>query len=365
MKSKIPFLVLLVLFLPIAGTAQDFGSKPLIVSLPEGGFVSFKNQTAWTDIRRAFDSQKLPGELGSQAMADQNQTIHRVLRDDDGKLIFGYDLWVSGDPAAKQFRIVVKPLDSEVEITLRAKNQPTPAETISTFPKSSAPQTLDDGAEFSLDLLINQSTGIKIIDVVKVTFDRSRLGVDRPGISPRDFSLEVVALEMKDYSLMVNDKLTATGKSKTGASGALLWIYIPNRGRFIFSLVPREGYLFQKSGTVAGNKIEFTVNGDHYQWLSGSAILREEGTWNLWVLHDPKYSPLLAVREPPTEEKKPLGTLSSILADKLKASAAALKQKPGALTVVDSKDIEKTLKKSRDVIMMGSADRIENLLPRN
>jgi len=369
MKSKNLFLMLLVLFLPIIGRAQGSESKPLIVSLPAGGFVSFKNQTAWTDIRRAFDLQKLPAELGSQAMVDQNQTIHRVLRDNDGKLIFGYDLWVSADPATKQFKIAVKPLDSETEVSLSVQDRATPAETISTFPKSSAPQTLADGAEFSLDLLINQSTGIKIIDVVKVTFDRSRLGVERPGVHPRDFSLEVVALEMKDYSLMVNDKLIAMGKSKTGSSGALLWIYIPNRGRFIVSLVPREGYPFQKSGTVAGNKIEFTVNGDRYQWLSGSAILREEGTWNLWVLQDAQYSPLFAVRPLPTEEKKPLGTLSSMLVDKLdklKTSTDALKQKPGALTVTPApKEIEKPAIKSRDVVMMGGADRIENLLPRN
>lgn len=370
MKSKILFLISLVLLLPIVGRAQGFEAKQLIVSLPEGGFVSFKNQTAWTDIRRAFELQKLPAELGSQALPDQNQTIHRVLRDNDGKVVFGYDLWISSDAATKQFKIAVRPLNSEIETNLRAQDTTSAAETISTFPKPSAPQTLEDGAEFSLDLLINQSAGVKIIDVVKVTFDRSRLGVDRPAAHPRDFTLDVVALEMKDYSLMVNDKLTAMGKSKIGCSGALLWVYIPNRGRFIFSLVPREGYSFQKSGTVAGNKIEFTIDGDHYEWLSSSAILREEGSWNLWVLHDKQYSPLLAVREPPAEEKNALEKLGARIKDKMISSAAALKQlkdakKPGAFRIsVDPKEVEKT-SKARDVVMIGGADRIENLLPRN
>ncbi len=371
MKSKILLLISLVLFLPIVGQAQGFEAKQLVVSLPEGGFVSFKNQTAWTDIRRAFELQKLPAELGSQALQDQNQTIHRVLRDHDGKIIFGYDLWVSSDPAKKQFQIAVRPLNSEIETNLGTQAVTNAAETISTFPKPSAPQTLDDGAEFSLDLLINQNTGVKIIDVVKVTFDRSRLGVERPAVRPRDFSLDVVALEMKDYSLMVNDKLIALGKSKHGCSGALLWVYIPNRGRFIFSLVPREGYSFQKSGTVAGNKIEFTIDGDHYEWLSSSAVLREEGAWNLWVLRDTQYSPLLAVREPPAEEKNALEKLSASLKDKMSASAAALKQlkdakeKPGAFRIsVDPKELEKT-SKSRDLVMIGGADKIENLLPRN
>src|SRR5262249_45732007 len=180
-------------------TARDFKPNPVIVSLPEGGYVSFKNATAWSDLRQAFDLRKLPAALGSQAQADGNKTIHRVLRDNGGKYVFGYDLWVSSDAAAKQFKIAIKPLDPEVENKLRTEEQATTADAISTFPKATEPQTLNDGAEFSLDLLINQSTGVKIIDVVKVTFDRSRLGTDGPLVRPRDFTLDAVALEMKDY----------------------------------------------------------------------------------------------------------------------------------------------------------------------
>src|SRR5215475_2751451 len=96
MKSRSLDLALLLL-LPFAAHAQDFSAKPVIVSLPEGGYVSFKNATAWSDLRQAFDLRKLPAALGSQAQADGNKTIHRVLRDHDGKYVFGYDLWVSGD----------------------------------------------------------------------------------------------------------------------------------------------------------------------------------------------------------------------------------------------------------------------------
>lgn len=365
MKSKIIFLISLALFLPIVGRAQGFEAKQLIVSLRGGGFVSFKNQTAWIDFRRALGLNKLPAELGSQALTDQSQTIHRIFRDDDGRYIFGYDLWVSGDTASKQFKIEARPLNAEVENNLRALGA-AGAEPISTFPKSSAPQTLADGAEFSLDLLINKDIGVKIIDVVKVTFDRSRLGVERPAVNARDFSLDVVALDMKDYSLMLNASLIAMGKSKTGCSGALLWIYIPNRGRFIFSLAPREGYPFEKSGTIAGNKIEFDVNGEHYEWLSSSAIVREEGVWNLWVLHDTQYSPLLAVRQPPPTEKSVLEKWSGAIGSPLQPNSTALNPNPRTFQVAaDDKKVEKSSVKTRDVVMMGSADRIENLLPRN
>jgi hypothetical protein len=177
---------------------------------------------------------------------------------------------------------------------------------------------------------------------------------------------------MKDYSLLVNDRLIATGKSKTGAN-ALLWIYIPNRGRFIFSLFPREGYSFQKTGTVAGNKIEFTVDGQHYQWLSSAPILREDGVWNLWVLQDTHYSPLLAVREPPPTEKGVLEKLDDAFKDAMEKTKNAMKQRPSALqinqapkqTPKQTATQKEKSSKSRDVVMMGGADKIENLLPRH
>jgi hypothetical protein len=365
MRSRSLFFAFLVLGLPLIARGQE-ATKQLIVALPEGGFVSFRNQTAWTDFRQAFDLRKLPAPLGSQAVADHNQTIHRVLRDNDGRFVFGYDLWINADPTTKQFKISVKPLDLELQNTLRANNQTLPVEIISTFPKPTEPQILDDGAEFSLDLLINKNTGVKIIDIVKVTFNRLRLENDRPGIRARDFTLDAVALEMKEYSLLVNDNLIATGKSKTGCAGTVLWIYIPNRGRFIFSLFPREGYSFQKTGTIAGNKIEFTLNDDHYQWLSSSPIVKEEGAWNLWVLHDAQYSPLFAVRQPPPTEKSALEKLDELMTSTLKKSSTAMKTKPNAFRVgPDPTKVEKKSVGPRETVMMGGADRIENLLPRN
>src|SRR5260370_31582494 len=206
MRSSMLVLTLLLLSLSNASSAQGSAARQLIVSVPGGGFVSFKNEAAWTDIRQAVDSQKLPAALSSLALADRNQTIHRMVRDNNGRFIFGYDLWVSADPSAKQFKIAVRPLGAQLENKLR-RDQTVLTETVSTFPKPTEPQTLDDGAEFSLDLLINQSAGVKIIDVVKVTFDRSRLGIESPAARPRDFTVDAVALDMKDYNHPANDHL--------------------------------------------------------------------------------------------------------------------------------------------------------------
>src|SRR5213592_3318449 len=105
------------------------------------------------------------------------------------------------------------------------------------------------------------------------------------------------------YFVIINGALAASGNSTTGCAGALLWFYVSDRGRFIFSLEPRKGYEFQKVGIIADNRIEFTVDGNHYEWLSSSPIVPQGGTWNLWVLSDPKYTPLFGSDPIPAKKK--------------------------------------------------------------
>ena len=375
MKSKGILLIIPLLFV-IAANAQPANAQdPLTVSLPQGGFVSFNNRSAWIDLRQAFRLHQLPAPLGAQALSDTNQTIHRILRDRDGRFVFGYDLWISADRTTKQFKIAIRPLDSRLEESLGSGGSPT-GDSISTFPKPTDPQTLNDGSEFSVDLLINKNAGVKFVDVVKVSFDRSFFGEKSPGQRARDFSADAVAMEMKDYSLFVNDELTGTGKSKTGSAGALLWLYVPQHGRFIFSLVPRADYAFEKVGTVSGNKIDFAIRGEHYEWVSSWPILHEEGVWNLWVLADPKYVPLMgAAVEPPPQEK---GTL-----EKLDEKIHTVKQQPPRVpapnalvqSILDKMEKDAAQEKdapnnkeknaARNKVMFGAADRVENLMPRN
>ena len=357
------------LVLPGVVAAQAPAKRQLIVSLTEGGFVAFKSETSWTDTKKVSPAlQRVPAILGSQALADGNRVIHRVLQDTGGRFVFGYDLWVAPNPASKQFQIVVRPLDPQFEIKLRASNasegEPPQSEIISTFPKPTEPQTLDDGDAFSLDLLVNQNTGVKIVDVVKVAFDRSHLWDNNPSMLPRDFAVDAVELAVKDYRLLIDGKVVSVSKSTNGCAGALLWFYVPGRGRFILSLVPREGYEFQKVGIVEDNRIEFTVNDNHYEWLSSSPILHGGGVWNLWVLHDPKYTPLFGSEPEPAKKKDVFEKLdAAVTAARENVTKARTQQQSTLTNRRDTKDAQATTEHPR--VMIGGADRIENLWPRN
>ena len=363
MRSKSLLLILGILLLPALAMAQSDPRRHLVVPLTEGGFVAFKSETAWASATRTSTSVKgLQGEFRSQVFVGEDKRIHRVLVDAAGKYIFGYDLLIRPGTASKTFTIAVKPLEPEIEAKLlKSSNDQQPAR-IATLPGEAEPQILNDGDSFALDLLINEDTGVKIVDFVKVSFDRSNLWDDNPRTLPRDFTLDAVALTLMDFRLLIDGNLVAAGKPGTNFGGALLWCYVEGQGRFIFSLVPREGYQFQKAGVINENKIEFTVKGKRYEWLSSSPILPNGGTWNLWVLHDPKYLPF-GSQEIATREKSRLDKLD----DSIKAGADKITGRDESPTTFRKNDeaAQPVQASRRFKVMVGAADRVENLWPRS
>lgn len=354
-------LIFCLLFLVSSIKAQQRGPHQLIVPLTDGGFVAFQVETAFSTPSKTSDNQQTRAIFDSQALVDDNRVIHRILVDTEGRPVFGYDLYVTGNATARQFTVAARPLDPQFEKKLMARSGAQQvAAKIATLPQSSEDQRLDDGDAFSLDLLINTESGIKIVDVVKVSFDRSTLWDTNPRSVPRDFTLDAVQLAVKEYELVLNSKVIAKSKSTIGCSGALVWFYVPDHGRFIFSLVPRDGYEFQKVGVVADNKIEFTIGKDHFEWISTTAILGDTGTWNLWVLHDPKYVPMLATSDEPAKDKDAW--------DKLDAAVKAVKDKAAQIhskqtTFKNNEEQDRAKAKTR--VMVGGADRIENLWPKS
>jgi hypothetical protein len=369
MRSKALIIAFCLLALAGLASAQEGAKRQLIVPLADGGFVAFKSETSWTDAKRSStELQRGTSVLSSQAVMDDNHIIHRVLEDAAGRVIFGYDLLVASNLSAKQFKIEVRPLDRQFGSRLQTEKAdgpvPNQPEIVATFPKPTEPQMLDDGDAFSLDLLVNQNAGVKIVDVVRVTFNRPSFDVN-PRMMPRDFTLDAVELGMKDYRLLVDGNAIAAGKSANGVAGALLWFYVSDRGRFIFSLLPRAGYEFQKVGVIDENRIEFTVNGNHYEWLSSSPILPGGGVWNLWVLHDPNYAPIFGSDPTLPQKKTILQKVDDMVNLQPASRGIGSNQKRTTLQVVIPNQTSQTGATRHPRVMIGGADRIENLWPRD
>ena len=363
MRNKVWFLFFALILISSSAAAQEDTARNVVVPLADGGFVAFKSESAsFRGSKNIAAIQKFLGEFVAQAFVDENRVIHRVLVDKNGKYLFGYDLIIEPVPASKTFTIGVGPLNSQIEKQLLASNADSLRWPIATLPQLAEPQNLDDGDSFALDLLVNQKTGVKIVDRVKVSFDRSNLWNDGPKVLPRDFTLDAVALSVKDYRLLIDGNLVAEGKHGKNFSGALIWCYVEGSGRFIFSLVPREGYPFEKVGIIADNKIEFTVKCKHFEWLSGEPILPSGGAWNLWVLHDPTYVPFGSQQANKHEKSRLEKWDDSIKAAQEKATKIG---DPAPNTFHKDGTVQPNeAQVQRFRVMVGAADRIENLWPK-
>jgi hypothetical protein len=133
---------------------------------------------------------------------------------------------------------------------------------------------------------------------------------------------------------------------------------VPGQGRFVFSLVPYEGYDFRKVGLIENNRIAFSWKGRSYEWISREAIVGSGGAWNLWVLHDADYQDRFippAYATPETYPRRP-----RLYPDPVGITVPPRK-KPNRTTL---KTIEPKKLPERVWVTIGGAKSIEELLPK-
>lgn len=359
--------IVMLMIAPLSGAAQEGQKGQTIVPMKGGFFVAFTTTP---------NANAASADGWSRTFAEayfESHTIRRVFIDSGGSLYFGYSLVVEPVASGKQFRVSVRPLSAEDEQELRARKsfqtrRIHPNYNSAALSRAAAPQIIADGDTFALDVLVNPETGDKITDYVTVSQSESRLReTSVTDSTPRDFTLEDVMLKMINYQLYVNGELVAGGKRSGAASGPLIWFHLTERGRFIFSLRPHEGYDFQKIGTIEHNKMKFTLRNDRYEWVSDVPVVDAGGPWNLYVLYDPDYVPdsfFLGVKGAAAKPKS-TNIYQSVTAVQRnmrlpKKTAASSLENPAVTARKDETD-EREAASAR--LIIGAASRIENLLP--
>jgi hypothetical protein len=281
---------------------------PLVITLSQGGFAAFKIQISPlnTTASKPKPPASLPPPFVPRVIFGNGDVLHRLLVDEKGRIVFVYDLVITKFESPKRFRVSARALDPAFEHSLRAESpaafQNEQGVGLPTLARATEQQTLADGETVALDLLINEALGVKVVDYVTVASERSLLSPGRHSRPPRDFGLNNVELAVNNYQLVVDEQAVVTSGLRN-CTGALVWFYLPGRGRFIFSLVPYEGYDFRKVGVIADNKISFRWKGVSYEWVSRAPIVGSGGLWNLWVLHDQDYMDIFAPLVKKSEEK--------------------------------------------------------------
>lgn len=238
-------------------------------------------------VEPAASSEAYHG-LGGGVSTARNALVHRFFFNKDGNIFFGYDLRVERQSGSDHFRVSVTPLTVDasrlrlLRLTASASNLP--------LPRYPAPQVVREGEVIQLDLLVNPGTGQKVYDRIKVAGSQSGLGPERRAQQPRDFTLQDVELSLMSPEVYINGSVApGTTGDRGGIRGAVPWIYLPGRGRFIMALAPAAGYDFRYAGVIADQRIAFQIGPDQYEIRTTGQVAPASGQWNLYVLHEPAY----------------------------------------------------------------------------
>ena len=214
---------------------------------------------------------------------DGNPVVfHRFLTDPASKSYWGYDVVVEPLGETKSARLRFQPF------SLRADQLPKEYHAAE-FRNLGAPQfpsqTFQSGETIAVDVLINPTTGQKVVDYIEVTFEP--IGGVPGKAAPRDFQVADVLLHVVVPSLRLNDVAVPLGiVADMTINRGLVWLSVPGR-RFLLSLYPQAGYAFQRAGVANGRVLTFSWNGDRYEVRTKQAITESSGAWNVYVLAAP------------------------------------------------------------------------------
>lgn len=227
----------------------------------------------------------------------KDRVVHRIITDRKAGLYFGYDVEITPVPSTNKFKVSFKALSIKPTSGVCLNNLAAQA-----LPKFPGEMVIEDGDTIALDILEKPQTRVKVVDHIRISskLPTTSQSVAVSSFTPRmaanrarDFSPDTFKLKLDNVELFVNEERVKEKRTGRGAStaGKVLFLYVPDKGRFIFSLSPQPGFSFRKIGLIEDNKISFSIKGEKYQLISNAPILAVSGKWNLWVLHDSQYQP--------------------------------------------------------------------------
>jgi hypothetical protein len=271
MKNKI-YLLLVMLSL---SAARSYAQSPELSSESEvnGVAVSF-----WTLSQV------------STSTSSNGKRVERVLRNDSTGIYVGYSFTVEQLGDTTKLKVTISPLPETAIDRLREKGwvkdfqmrwPNRPSFELSPTPRFPEPQMIDVSEVIKLPLWINPETGVQMGDEIRFAL---------PRLKPvRDFNVDDVKLKLSLHRLIINGEVRSGKHAQREIAGPLPFFFVPGKGRFIFSLSPREGYDFQKIGVVENTKISFSYDGDSYEWVSQLPVLNRYDKFHLWVMHDDSF----------------------------------------------------------------------------
>ncbi len=249
--------------------------------------------------------------------ADGYSATHRYFRDDSNLTYVGYDVLLEQGSQPDEFKISFLELGlGPVDFAMSPNGAVSPtAWKKLTPPPLPPPRTVHAGDTLDVPVWVDGKTGEKLIDVVHVQTTLSALTPQifsgTPPIlraapmpvraAPAVPTVEGTAREFRaaDAEMhLVQPRVTVNGDAETSlvragnaATGTLVWFYLPKRGRYIFSLVPRPELGFAKAGELRGGALRFSMDGDVFLVETYQPIAPGSAPYIVYAMHDKDWEP--------------------------------------------------------------------------
>jgi hypothetical protein len=229
--------------------------------------------------------------------------VHRMLMDRVKRVYFGYTVQVEPQPG-RAFKLSFYPLTLTVQLRQRLGDDAASWKALPST-KFPAPQTIRSGDVLELNLLSNDNWGQQLTEFLTVQevsrpegffrLDSTSREFSFAAGAPRDFTVADVVLRLRDPRVFINGRFEDSSARTLGEeTGGVVWIFIPTRGRFLFSVIPNPKQGFSRAGEIRGNSLRFTVGGITYSVNSAARVAPGTAAYNLYVLHQPDWRPTYA-----------------------------------------------------------------------
>jgi hypothetical protein len=234
-----------------------------------------------------------------------NGAVYRVMIDRTQHVYFGYEVRV--EPLSQgMYRLTFRPLNLSAEtmkqysidLGFKKLDLGVPAGR-PLHPLRQAPDTVAELDVVAVDLMMNPTTNQKIVDYFVlqgpgVSWSWKQLSGVKPEFSyptgeARDFGVDNADLRIVQPRVTINGKPEEITGIKDFAA-PILYLYVPNHGRYIMTLAAHPEAGFRKAGEVRGTSLSFTVGDDRFVISSSKVIAASDGAFNLYVLHDPSWN---------------------------------------------------------------------------
>jgi len=276
------FRISLLCFFSVAALAQP----------PAGQQIMSGSGTLKSGVTIRFKTVAVPAGidwsgLGEGGVATDANSIHRDMVDKRSGTYFGYDLAIGSGDAVNGYVATFQPLSGNTGLVSRGGA----ILTRGPEPRFPPPQVLHDGDVIELDLMVSPDGKQKVTDYIEFLAPEPEAAASAANAEPRDFTLDdgPVTFHSERVTVWIDGQKVSGAPEFTGKPGATFWIAFPGQGRYILSLAPHDGFV--KNGALRDNAISFQDGGRNYEVRFMGPIAGTGKAWNLYLLHDPTYTP--------------------------------------------------------------------------